>query len=168
MQVNLVTDQIKSMDFPEIPSGEYLVMIQSIEQDIDKDAQAPYPKVTFQILEGQFANQKLFDRWKGILPQTETVFGKNTQYSLSRVKSLLAALGMANCNDLTLLVNQQVRAKVRLKDGFSNIQSFSPAVAQPLTNSQQQRQQPVTNSAPAGVNAPNQQQNQQPAAGAGW
>ena len=160
---------LPTSDFPEIPSGEYLCVVQSISEDIHKKVPMKYLKVKLQILEGQYKNSLFFEDWYGLIAGTEGQFvnvvpsfniEKASQVRFGEMLDALNLKGIANTDPM---VGQAVMVKVVLKDGRTNVRGYKPsaptaAQAAPAANT---GQAPAANTAPAPAAT-------QPAAGGGW
>lgn len=158
---NTNREDLPKSDFPEIPSGDYLCVVQSIAEDIHKKVPQKYLKVKLQILEGQYQNSLFFDDWYGLIAGTEGAFRTLSdkvdleKMSLVRFGSMLDALNLKGIANTDPMIGQTVMVSVKLKGGYTNVQSYKPsapttAQAAPVAN---------TGQAPAAT---------QPAAGGGW
>lgn len=136
------TEELPDSDFPEIPTGEYKVLVKSIDEALHKKIPQKYLKVRLEILEGDYANKPLFDQWYGLIPGTSGAFVSLSdkmnieKSSLSRFKSLLKALDISNIDNTNILIDKIVTVKARLSGGFTNIDAYETSASGVVTNTQ--------------------------------
>ncbi len=125
-------------DFEPIPAGKYVAVITDSEMKPTKSGNGSYLQLTFQVLEGQYANRLLWARLN--LDNSNATARKIAQQELS---SICRALGVLAPNDSVELHNLPLVIHVRCKKrndtgelsneikGFSKKES--PAAAKPAT-----------------------------------
>lgn len=139
-------------DFSPIPDGEYNVMIEDSEMKPTKAGTGEYLQLTLNVLDGQYAGRKLWDRLNLVNPnQTAVDIAQRT------LSAICHAVGVMNPKDSAELHGKSMRVKVardknnadqNVIKAYKQISGNAPA-AQPT-----QAAPAATNQVPAATNTP--------------
>ena len=150
-----------SDDFSALPAGDYRVIVEDSEMKQTKAGTGQYLQLTYNVLDGQYAGRKLWDRLNLVNPNSTAV--EIAQRSLS---AICHATGVINLTDSAQLHGKVLVAKVGMqKDSDRNeikgykkadgsaiaaVNAATPAPAAPAAPAPQ----PAAQTAPAGNRPP--------------
>lgn len=113
--LNLNIDEIKpvSTDYSLLPAGWYEAWIDEAEVKTTKAGNGQYLKVRYEILEGEYANAKVFQNYT-----VKHANSKAVEIGLGQLSKLCKDLGMAGIvDDSSELLNKRVMIKVGIQQG---------------------------------------------------
>lgn len=114
MGVNLSTVNLDGIDpnvaFDAMPAGWYNVQIVGSEMKPTKDNLGQYMELTMQVLDGEHAGRKLFDRLNVVNNNPTAV-----EIAYKTLKSIYNAIGVARVNDSAELHGRPLKVKVKLR-----------------------------------------------------
>ena len=116
-------DSVESQtDFTIIPPGKYHVLVEKAEVQPTKAGNGHFIYLEMKILEGQFANQKVFDRINIDNPSEKCV-----EIGTRVLSALGKAVGLQAVSSVNELVNQTVLAHVKVKNERNEVRTYSAA-----------------------------------------
>jgi hypothetical protein len=128
-------------DFEPIPAGKYVAVITDSEMKPTKSGNGSYLQLTFQVLEGQYANRLLWARLN--LDNANATARKIAQGELSsicRAVGVLAPNDSVDLHNLPLLIHVRCKKRSDTDELTNEIKGYSkkesPAAPQPAATAQ--------------------------------
>ncbi len=100
-------DVAPSTGFEALPAGDYIAIVESSEEKRTQKGDGSYLQFTFQIVEGDHANRKLWARMNIHNPSEEA-----QKIGRAELSSLCRAVGVLDLKDTSELHNKPLRIKV--------------------------------------------------------
>lgn len=134
--------------FDALPAGDYDVCIVASEMKPTKAGTGSYLQLTLQVLGGEYANRKLFDRLNLNNPNATAV-----QIARGTLSAICRAVGVMDPNDSSELHNKGMKAVVRVeKDADGNpsnvIKGYKPRHSGAVTKPAGQLAPPLNTGTP--------------------
>lgn len=131
--------------FDAIPAGDYRACIVASEVKSTKDGKGRYVKLTFQILDGQFQNRKLWENLNLWNPSQEAVkIAQGTLSAIARAVNVLQVQDTSQLHNKPLTISVKVKAdqngnKENRIGSYKPAQVAAPAAFQPAGTSEPPR-----------------------------
>ena len=129
MKINFSTDDYAKPTFVPLPAGTYTARVDEIEEKSTKNGDGQYLQITWEIIGGDFAGRKIWDRLNVVNPnETAQRIGRE------RLVQLAAAAGITNLTDTNELYRKVVSLRLMVKTDANygdrnEVKGYSPAPA---------------------------------------
>lgn len=117
--------------FEPVPAGDYIACIIESEQKANSSGTGTYLKLTLQIVEGQYANRKLFENLNLDNPNSQTVqIARGTLSAICRAVNVLEPNDSAELHDIPMLVKVGLEKRKDTNEMQNRIRGYKPKNAQ--------------------------------------
>ena len=129
MKINFNAADYAKPTFMPLPAGSYVARVDEIEEKSTKSGDGQYLQITWEILDGEFAGRKIWDRLNVVNPnETAQRIGRE------RLIQLAAAAGIATLTDTNDLYRRVVTLRLIVKSDANygdrnDVKGYGPAPA---------------------------------------
>lgn len=127
--------------FDPIPAGKYLAMIVASEMQATKAGDGSYLKLTFEVIDGEFKNRKLWTQLNLQNPNSQAVqIAKSELSAICRAVGVMQPKDSVELHNLPLVITVKCRKREDTGDiqneikGYTKKESGSPAPTSPMVN----------------------------------
>ena len=99
-------DSVESQSFEPLPKGHYRLRAIELEMKDTKNGDGAYLKATFEVMEGQYENRRIWQNFNLVNKNAKAV-----EIALSKIKDWLTATGLPASGELTMERINQLEGK---------------------------------------------------------